>query len=264
MSADATGRPPPLQVVAGALVDADGRVLIAARPPGKSFAGRWEFPGGKINGGETRRDALARELAEELGIVVGEAVPLLAVTYRYPGAAAAVHIDCWRVDTWRGQVESRDGQTLRWCSRDELADADMLEADRPIVTALRLPRLLVRIPATESQACDRDRVFIVDPLLPPAAGVGSVYAAAHAVTQGYPARALAGRVVRSAGEAALAATLDADFLLVPDGGLGAAELAAIAAVGLPWYLDVATTPPPDAAPPTGRLQWQASLPIQRR
>jgi mutator protein MutT len=264
MSAYATGRPPPLQVVAGALVDADGRVLIAARPPGKSFAGRWEFPGGKLNGDETSRDALERELAEELGIVVGEAVPLLAVTYRYPGAAAPVRIDCWRVDTWRGQVESRDGQTLRWCSRDELADADMLEADRPIVTALRLPRMLVRVPAIGSPADDRDQVFVVDPLLPPAAGVGHVHAAAPAVKRVYPARALAGRVVRSAGEAALAAARGADFLLVPDGGHEAAELAGIAAVGLPWYLDVATTPPADAVPPTGRLQWQAPLPTQRR
>jgi 8-oxo-dGTP diphosphatase len=264
MSDDAAGGPAPLQVVAGALVDAGGRVLIAARPPGKPFAGRWEFPGGKRNGGETPRDALERELAEELGIVVGEAVPLLAVSYRYPGAAAPVRIDCWRVDTWRGQVESRDGQRLRWCTRDELADADMLEADRPIVTALRLPRMLVCVPATGPFAGDRDQVFVVDPLLPPAAGVGSVYAAPHSVTRAYPARALAGRVVRSADDAVLAAALGADFLLVPDGGLEAAELAAIAAVGLPWYLDVATTRPADAAPPTGRLQWQAPHPAERQ
>jgi 8-oxo-dGTP diphosphatase len=263
MSDDAAGRPPPLQVVAGALVDADGRVLIAARPPGKSFAGRWEFPGGKRNCGETPRDALERELAEELGVVVGEAVPLLAVTYRYPGAAAAVQIDCWRVDSWRGQVESRDGQRLRWCTRDELAEADMLEADRPIVTALRLPRMLVRVPAAGSFAGDRDQVFVVDPLLPPAAGVGSVHVAANATTRAYPARALAGRVVRSADDAVLAAALGAYFLLVPDGGLVAAELAGIAAVGLPWYLDIATTPPAGAPPPTGRLQWQAPPPTQR-
>jgi 8-oxo-dGTP diphosphatase len=285
---------PPQHVVAGALIDTAGRVLIAARPPGKSFAGRWEFPGGKVNDGEAPRAALVRELAEELGIDVGRAEPLLAVSYRYPGSAAAVLIECWRVESWRGQVESRDQQQLRWCTRAELADVDMLEADRPIITALLMPRRIVRVAATESlpervstvpgrertawlvheppadpglvrRLVDQgDLVFVIDPREPPAAGVGSVYtAAAHPTVQARPTRALAGRVVHSGAEALSASALGAEFLLVPERRLAPAEISAIAAVGLPWYLD-SEAPVPDAAPPTGTLWWDATVPTGRR
>jgi mutator protein MutT len=286
-------REPALEVVAGALVDAHGRVLIAERPAGKSFAGRWEFPGGKRHAGESARAALARELAEELGIEVLGAGPLIAVTHRYPGARAAVRIDCWRVGSWRGTPAPLDGQRLRWCPREELLDADILEADRPIVTALSLPPAFVRVPADEALA-DRvpaaprpgrvawlvsalpsdlgvvrrleehgDLVFVIDPRTVPVGGAGSVYCAPHRVERAPHRRVLAGRVVRGADEALAAAADGADFLLVPARDLDAAALAGVAAAGLPWYLDVEAPGVPAAAAATGRLWWAAPLPVGR-
>jgi len=285
-------RPTTLEVVAGALIDAHGRVLIAARPPGKSFAGRWEFPGGKLQAGEAAHAALARELREELGIAVRTAEPLLAVTHRYPGARADVRIDCWRVTAWDGTPEPLDGQGLRWCPRAELVDADILEADRAIVTALVLPPLFVRVPAEEMLA-DRvpsaprhervawlvsalpadlgvvrrleehgDLVFVVDPRARPVGGAGSVYGSPHRFERAAHRRVLAGRIVHGADEARAAADSGADFLLVPGRGLDAAELPGIAAAGLPWYLDVEASGA-GAGRATGRLEWQAGLAVGR-
>jgi mutator protein MutT len=288
VSASADGRQTTVEVVAGALIDPHGRVLIAERPPGKSFAGRWEFPGGKRAAGETARAALARELAEELGIELLEAAPLLAVSHRYPGARSTVRIDCWRVAAWRGTPASLDGQRLRWCRREELIDADILEADRPIVTALLLPPVFVRVPPEElladhvPSAPRRERVawlvsalpsdpgivrrledhgdlvFVIDPRAPPVGGVGSVHSSPHRVERAPNRHALAGRVVHDAEQARAAAADGADFLLVPASGLDAGQLAGIATAGLPWYLDAAA-PDRDAPPATGRLWWSAPL-----
>jgi 8-oxo-dGTP diphosphatase len=274
---------PPLEVVAGALVDAHGRVLIAQRPAGKSFAGRWEFPGGKRAPGEAARAALGRELAEELGIEVTEATPLLAVRHRYPGAQAAVHIDCWRVTAWRGTPAGLDGQQLRWCTRAELPGADILEADRPLVTALVLPAEFVRVPAdeplvehvpagprpgriawlVEALPADLgvvrrleehgDLVFVLDPRTPPAGGAGSVYSRPHAMAHD-ALGALAGRLLGSPAEAARAAEEGADFLLLPAPAAGRAPLAALAEAGLPWYLDAAAATLPGADGATGRYR----------
>jgi mutator protein MutT len=120
MTPDAGPRPdvPLVHVLAGVLVDCAGRVLLAERPAGKAFAGRWEFPGGKLEAGETPRSALARELQEELGIEVLEAEPLLAVVHRYPGAPVRVLIDnaslaSQAVGPPSSNVEmSADGRTL--------------------------------------------------------------------------------------------------------------------------------------------------------
>ena len=276
-----------LEVVAGALVDARGRVLIAERPPGKSMAGRWEFPGGKRRAGEAPRAALERELGEELGIAVAAAEPLLAVSHHYPGAAEPVRIDCWRVSEWRGTPAPLDGQRLRWCAREELLAADILEADAPIVTALVLPSTFVQVPAGEPlaervPAAPRagriawlvtalpadpgvvrrleergDLVFIVDPHVPPVGGTGSVYSGRRDFRRAPHRRAFAGRIVTSAAAALAAVAAGADFLLVTHRGLGLAELAGIAAAGVPWYLD--TEAACDAVRPTGRLLRQARL-----
>jgi mutator protein MutT len=281
-----------LEVVAGALVDAHGRVLIAERPAGKSFAGRWEFPGGKRHAGESARAALARELAEELGVELLAAEPLIAVTHRYPGARAAVRIDCWRVDSWRGTPAPLDGQRLRWCRREELVDADILEADRPIVTALMLPPTFVRVPADELLADHvpsvprhgrtawlvgalppdlgvvrrledhGDLVFVIDPRALPVGGAGSVYSSPHRFERAPHRHVLAGRIVHDAEAAAAAAADGADFLLVTARGRDTAPLAGVAAAGLPWYLDV-EAPDPAGPAPTGRLRWSATLPVGR-
>jgi 8-oxo-dGTP diphosphatase len=123
-----------LEIVAGALVDAQGRVLIAQRPSGKELAGRWEFPGGKLHANERPRDGLARELEEELGVEVLGARSLLRYPHEYPDKI--VWLDLWLVTAWRGEVRGLDGQALRWVSMDELARVDLLEADRPMVAAL--------------------------------------------------------------------------------------------------------------------------------
>jgi len=127
-------------VVAAALTDGAGRVLIAQRPPGKHLAGGWEFPGGKLERGEDRRAGLARELREELGITITTPRPLIRVQHTYD--YGAVLIDMWVVRRYSGEVVGLDGQALRWVSQDELETVELLPADGPIVAALRLPERL--------------------------------------------------------------------------------------------------------------------------
>jgi 8-oxo-dGTP diphosphatase len=122
-------------VVAGALYDASGRVLIAQRPAGKHMAGRWEFPGGKVGAGEPERDALVRELREELGVEVEDASPLMRLTHRYPDRE--VELSLWTVAQFAGCPHSLDGQALKWVAPAALAHEDLLEADQPFVAALR-------------------------------------------------------------------------------------------------------------------------------
>jgi mutator protein MutT len=131
-----------IHVVAAAVTDQQGRVLIAQRPPGKHLAGMWEFPGGKLEPGEGRVPGLARELREELGITIGQPRPLIRVRHTYP--YGEVLIDMWVVSRYHDEPQGLDAQALRWCHQDELATADLLPADRPIVRALRLPGRLMR------------------------------------------------------------------------------------------------------------------------
>ncbi len=124
-----------VRVVAAALYDARGRVLIADRPPGKHMAGRWEFPGGKVADGETLSDALTRELNEELGIAVNAAQPLLDLTHDYPDRRVELHM--WLVKSYTGEPRSLDGQRLKWVEPARLFDEDILEADLPFIEALQ-------------------------------------------------------------------------------------------------------------------------------
>jgi 8-oxo-dGTP diphosphatase len=121
-------------VVAGALYDAAGCVLIAQRPPGKALAGRWEFPGGKVHDGEDPYGALVRELREELGVEVHAAERLVRYRVEYPGRA--IWLDMWIVAAWSGTPVGLDGQALKWISPARLAEEDILEADQPIVAML--------------------------------------------------------------------------------------------------------------------------------
>jgi mutator protein MutT len=132
---------PLTHVVAAAVTDPEGRVLIAQRPHGKHLAGGWEFPGGKLEPGEERRSGLARELREELGItLIASPRPLIRVRHSYD--FGEVLIDMWVVRQYVGEPRGLDGQALRWCSRSELESAELLPADGPIVSALRLPERL--------------------------------------------------------------------------------------------------------------------------
>jgi 8-oxo-dGTP diphosphatase len=123
-----------IEVVAGILADAGGRVLIAQRPAGKALAGRWEFPGGKRDAGETPYAALVRELREELGIAVHAAERLMHYAHDYP--ERRVWLDVWTVGRWSGELRGLDGQALRWVEPGQLQDCDLLEADLPIVARL--------------------------------------------------------------------------------------------------------------------------------
>jgi 8-oxo-dGTP diphosphatase len=122
-------------VVAAALYDADGRVLIAQRPRGKHQAGRWEFPGGKVAPDESEGAALARELREELGIVVTASRPFMRLRHSYPDRS--VELSMWIVEHFTGAPHGLDGQKLRWVAPARLGEEDLLEADQPFVEALR-------------------------------------------------------------------------------------------------------------------------------
>lgn len=126
---------PDIRVVAAALYDAQGRVLIADRPPGKHMAGRWEFPGGKIADGETQSEALVRELREELGVTVRTAHPMLELTHDYPDRR--VVLSMWVVKRYVGEPRALDGQRLKWVAPAQLSNEDILEADRPFIEALQ-------------------------------------------------------------------------------------------------------------------------------
>ena len=123
-------------VVAAALVDADRRVLVAQRPPGKSLAGLWEFPGGKVEPGERPEDALIRELDEELGINVAEAdlAPLTFASHAYPEMHLLMPLYVCR--QWSGDVVARETQGLRWVRPRGLFDLPMPPADAPLIAPL--------------------------------------------------------------------------------------------------------------------------------
>jgi 8-oxo-dGTP diphosphatase len=126
---------PTIRVVAAALYDGRGQVLIAERPPGKHLSGRWEFPGGKIDAGETEAQALRRELHEELGVDVGKAHPLASLAHDYDDRR--IEIALWVVEDFSGEPKGLDGQLLKWVSPAKLHDEDMLEADVPFIRALQ-------------------------------------------------------------------------------------------------------------------------------
>ena len=128
---------PVVLVAAVALVDADGRILIAQRPEGKTMAGLWEFPGGKVAPGETPEEALIRELDEELGIDVAEncLAPFTFASHRYDGFHLLMPLYVCRV--WNGSVRPREGQALKWVRPVRLGDYPMPPADRPLIAMLR-------------------------------------------------------------------------------------------------------------------------------
>ena len=123
-------------VAACALVDVDGRVLLAERPAGKSMAGLWEFPGGKVEAGERPEDTLIRELKEELGITVSEPclAPLTFASHSYPDFHLLMPLYVCR--RWEGIVTAKEGQKLAWVRPNRLKDYAMPPADLPLVAHL--------------------------------------------------------------------------------------------------------------------------------
>ena len=124
-------------VVAAALIDADGRVLLAQRPKGKALEGLWEFPGGKVDAGEGPEDALIRELNEELGIAVKAdcLAPLTFASHAYPDFHLLMPLYVCR--RWQGMVTPLEGQRLTWVRPSRLDEYPMPPADKPLVAMLR-------------------------------------------------------------------------------------------------------------------------------
>ncbi|MGL6290343.1 MAG: Nudix family hydrolase [Silanimonas sp.] len=147
----------PLHVVAAVLRDAQGHVLLARRPEGKADAGLWEFPGGKLEPGESAFDALRRELREELGITVIAAEPLIRVPVvaaamsslpplTVEGRVVRLHLDTWHVSAFTGDPIAHEHADLSWAALVDLDRYPMPPADRPVVAALRDPSLVLVTP----------------------------------------------------------------------------------------------------------------------
>ena len=142
---------PAVDVVAGVITDARGRILLARRTEGRDLAGLWEFPGGKREPGESPEAALARELHEELGITIAIGAPLIAVPQQYPHKR--LRLDVRRIASWRGTPKGLDGQALAWVPPHKLPSYAMPPADRPVVAALLQPdRYLVTPEPGDSHA----------------------------------------------------------------------------------------------------------------
>lgn len=131
---------PITEVAAAVLTQADGRVLLARRPQGKAYAGYWEFPGGKVEPGESQDAALVRELHEELGIVVSRACRWITRVFEYPHAV--VRLNFFRVFDWQGEPHPHEGQVFSWQPPDAVEVTPLLPANFPILKALSLPPLL--------------------------------------------------------------------------------------------------------------------------
>lgn len=127
---------PVVHVAAAAVLDGQGRVMISRRPEHVHQGGLWEFPGGKIEGDESVRVALARELHEELGIEVTDARPLIRIHHDYPDKS--VLLDVWCVDRFEGEAHGREGQPLQWVMPEDLSAYPFPAANRAIVNAVRL------------------------------------------------------------------------------------------------------------------------------
>jgi 8-oxo-dGTP diphosphatase len=124
-----------LKVVAGILRDASGRILITERVDDGPFHGLWEFPGGKIGTGETCEVALARELAEEIGVQPLVSEHFMSLQHDYPDRL--VSIDFFLITDWKNKPAGLEGQELKWVSADELEAENLLPADLPVVESLK-------------------------------------------------------------------------------------------------------------------------------
>ncbi|MGY0560280.1 8-oxo-dGTP diphosphatase MutT [Luteimonas sp. A277] len=136
---------PPVHVVAAAITDPRGRVLLSRRTVGRDLAGLWEFPGGKVEPGETPEQALVRELQEELGIHVQPGAHLITVPQAYPNKR--LRLDVRLVSAWKGVPRGQEGQALAWVPLHKLASYAMPPADIPVVAALTAPDCYLVTPA---------------------------------------------------------------------------------------------------------------------
>ncbi len=138
---------PLLRVAVGVIRNRQGEVLIARRAASQHQGGLWEFPGGKIEPGESTAAALVRELAEELGITVHSSTPLIRIPYQYPDRQVVLEVE--EITNWQGEPAGLEGQPLAWCWPGQMATEDFPAANRAIITALKLPSEYVISPDCE-------------------------------------------------------------------------------------------------------------------
>ena len=264
-----------VRVAAAILLRGDGKVLLAQRLPGTPYAGFWEFPGGKLEPGESAHDALLRELDEELGIVVTRAAPWL--TQRYEYSHAHVELDFFRVFEWRGEPHGRDGQAIAWQQPAAIEVTPLLPANAPVLRALVLPAVYAismaedlgeaEFLARARAALDagltliqlREKSFAPERLRALAEkllAISGPYGARVLLNgDGAAARAIGCAGVHWSAARLLAARTRPDDLLCAASTHDAAELAHAAALGVDFVVlgPVAETPThPDARP----LGWQ--------
>ncbi|QQQ02450.1 Nudix family hydrolase [Lysobacter enzymogenes] len=204
-----------IEVVAGVIRDARGRVLLTRRTEGRDLAGLWEFPGGKREPGETPEAALSRELHEELGIDAEIGAEVIRVPQIYPDKRLV--LDVRHVRAWRGSARGREGQALAWVPPHKLASYAMPPADRPVVAALEQPERYLVTPEPED-----DGVWLAGLSTALAAGVRRVQLRAPALAAGDRARwrQLAAAAAKRCRAAKAELLVNADLELAHELGLG--------------------------------------------
>jgi 8-oxo-dGTP diphosphatase len=146
----------PLHVAVGVVSDGQGRILISRRADDMHQGGKWEFPGGKVEAGESIQEALSRELEEELGIQILSARPLIQIPYHYPDRY--VLLDVWQVEQFEREPEAREGQPFRWVSQDTLPSYEFPAANRPIINAIGLPDRVIITPEDNDLLSSEDKI----------------------------------------------------------------------------------------------------------
>ncbi len=136
------------EVAVAIFIKPDGSFLLSSRPVGKPYPGYWEFPGGKIEAGETVLQAMKRELMEELNVAITKAAPWFSFMMHYTHATVRLH--CWRVREWHGDMQGLEGQQFEWQRLDAITVAPTLPGCAPILRALALPPLYAVTNATEA------------------------------------------------------------------------------------------------------------------
>lgn len=202
-----------VEVVAGVIRDARGRVLLARRTEGRDLAGLWEFPGGKREPGESPEAALARELHEELGIEVEIGPALITVPQRYPDKR--LRLDVRVITAWRGNARGREGQALVWVPPAKLPTYSMPPADRPVVAALLQPPLYLVTPAPDGG--DASWLAALETAL--ASGVRRVQLRAPGV-EPQRWRSLVARAVHLCRQSGAEVLVNADIALARELGIG--------------------------------------------
>jgi len=158
-----------IEVAAGVLCNAQGQVLVSQRSANTHLPGYWEFPGGKKENGESLQQTLQRELAEELGIEVLAAQPLITIQHDYPEKTVRLYV--FDVLRWQGEARGLEGQPLRWVDQQQLDQLEMPAADKPILKALRLPGQYLITPPYKP---DQQQAFLRDLEASLWAGIGVV------------------------------------------------------------------------------------------